>query len=103
MMIIIKSKMADFKKFIHKKYCRIIPKVFSSIMTIILCTLISSNSFAQSKEDTTDWRFHDDLLNHLVGKWNISGVVYGKANKESLEAEWVMDHQYLCIHEKGKE
>src|SRR4051794_18743525 len=99
----LKSKPADFKKFTYKKYCRNFSKAFLLIIAINLCLLMSFNSFAQTREDTTDWRFHDDLLNHLVGKWNVTGITYGEPNKETLEADWVMDHQYLRIHEKSKE
>jgi hypothetical protein len=70
------------------------------VTTTLFCTI---NAFTQNVEDTTDWRFHDDLLNHLVGKWDITGVMYGRADKGTLEAEWVMDHQYLRIHEKSEE
>jgi hypothetical protein len=60
------------------------------------------SSFAQNKEDTTDGRFHDDLLNHLVGKWTVSGVAHGETFQNlTLEAKWIMNHQYLQINEKG--
>ena len=70
------------------------------VTTTLFCTI---NAFTQNVGDTTDWRFHDDLLNHLVGKWDITGVFYGRPDKGTLEAEWVMDHQYLRIHEKSEE
>jgi hypothetical protein len=72
-------------------------------LLLLMVTLISISSFAQTTEDTTDWRFHDDLLNNLVGKWDLNGIVYGRADTEMLEAEWVLNHQYLRIHEKSKE
>src|SRR6478672_4967495 len=70
---------------------------------LVIAALIAASSFAQKTVDTEDWHFNDDLLNHLVGKWNVTGITYGNPNKETIEAEWVMDHQYLRIHEKSKE
>ncbi len=68
------------------------------IIAIFICTSLS----AQNSVDTADHRFHDDLLNHFVGTWNVSGVVHGMQFQNlKLEATWVMNHQYLQIHEKG--
>jgi hypothetical protein len=71
-----------------------------SVLLIAAFSLLST--FAQNAEDTTGGRFHDELLNHLVGKWTVSGVAHGEAFKNmTLEAEWIINHQYLQIHEKG--
>ncbi len=69
---------------------------------LFITTLVTITSFAQNAEDTTDHRFHDDLLDHLVGKWDVNGIVHGMQFQHlSLEATWIMNHQYLQIHEKG--
>jgi len=70
---------------------------------IILASFFASTSFAQIAEDTTDGRFHDDLLIHLVGRWDVTAVVHGQKFTLNLEAEWVMNHQYLHIHFKSGE
>lgn len=68
---------------------------------LFIIALITVASSAQTK-DTTDGHFRDDLLDHLVGKWNVTGIVHGmKFQNLSLEATWIMNHQYLQIHEKG--
>ena len=102
-MIIGKSKMADFKKFSYKKYYRSILKVLTSITMIIYIGTYYIPSFAQNAEDTTDGRFHDDLLNNLVGKWDVTAIAHGEKFTLNLEAEWVMNHQYLHIHFKSHE
>lgn len=72
------------------------------IYILIITVFIYSSSLAQNAEDTTDGKFHDDLLNHFVGIWNVSGVVHGMQFQNlKLEATWTMNHQYLQIHEKG--
>ena len=69
---------------------------------LLISTLSFLTTFGQKAEDTTDGRFHDELLNNLVGKWTISGIAHGTAFQNlNLEAEWIMNHQYLQIHEKG--
>jgi hypothetical protein len=54
--------------------------------------------FAQNSGDSTR-RFYDDLLNNFVGKWDVDATVHGQKFTLYREAEWVMDHQYLRIHE----
>ncbi len=72
------------------------------IYFLLATVFIAGVSIAQNREDTTDGRFHDDLLDHLVGKWNVNGIVHGmKFQNLNLEATWIMNHQYLQIHEKG--
>jgi hypothetical protein len=78
-------------------------KTFISIILITLSALIISPTFAQTAEDSTDGRFHDDLLNHLVGKWDVAAMVHGQKFTLNLEAEWVLDHQHLHIHYKSHE
>jgi hypothetical protein len=78
-------------------------KAFMSIIVIALSALIISPTFAQSAEDSTDGRFHNELLNHLVGKWDVAAIVHGEKFTLDLEAEWVMGHQNLHIHYKSHE
>jgi hypothetical protein len=75
------------------------------IVTIILIFLstLSIRAFAQNTQDTTDWRFHDDLLDRLVGKWDVTSVAHGSPFTSALEADWVMNHQHLRIHLKSHE
>ena len=71
-----------------------------SLTTLFLFFVFSS--FAQKAENTSDGRFHDDLLNKLVGTWSVSGVVHGfRFGTMELNAEWAMNHQYLRVHEKS--
>ncbi len=60
-------------------------------------------SFGQVAEDGSDARVYDDLLDRLVGKWHVSAVVHGQKFTLDREAEWVLSHQYLRIHEKSRE
>jgi len=73
------------------------------IYFLFITALIYIPSFAHNAADTTDGSFHDDLLNNLVGKWDVAAMAHGESFTLNLEAEWVMNHQYLHIHFKSHE
>jgi hypothetical protein len=39
------------------------------------------------------------LLDHLEGKWTLQGPMAGRDAQHDVDAEWVLDHHYLQIHE----
>jgi hypothetical protein len=78
-------------------------KASISITIIALLTLVMNPTFAQSAEDSANGSFQNDLLNHLVGKWDVVAIAHGEKFIFNLKAEWVMNHQYLHIHFKSNE
>jgi hypothetical protein len=75
------------------------PKTFPLITVIIIGVRFVLTALAQ---DAVDGSFHDDLLDHLVGQWEISAVAHGRPpDKGILDAEWVLNHQFLKIHQQG--
>lgn len=44
--------------------------------------------------------FQHDLLDRMVGTWDLEGKVMGRAAHHQVIAEWVLDHRFLRIHEK---
>ncbi len=78
-------------------------KIFKSVMLIVISALLTIPTFAQGTADTVDGRFHDDLLNHLVGKWDVTSIAHGDSSTAVIEAEWVLDHQFLHYHFIGNE
>jgi len=44
------------------------------------------------------WR--DDLVDLMVGAWTLAGQVMGRDAHHDVQAEWVLNHQFLRIHEK---
>jgi hypothetical protein len=46
---------------------------------------------------------HDALLDNLAGHWVITGTIAGAAATHDLDAEWVLDHHYLRLHEVSRE
>jgi hypothetical protein len=70
---------------------------------IVLPPSFAPVALGQVAQDGSEARFHDDLLDRFVGKWEVSAVVYGQKFTLDREAEWVLHHQYLRLHEKSRE
>jgi hypothetical protein len=47
--------------------------------------------------------FHDELLDHFQGPWVLQGTIAGKETTHDLTNDWVLNHQYLRIHEVSRE
>lgn len=43
----------------------------------------------------------DPLLDKMVGHWTMSGKLLGKPATHTVDVEWVLNHQFLEIHEVG--
>lgn len=43
------------------------------------------------------------LLDHLAGKWLMEGTITGQPTRHDIDAQWVLDHHYLQIHEVSQE
>lgn len=41
--------------------------------------------------------FHDDLLDRLVGKWTLDREIRGTRAVDSVDAEWILNHQFLQV------
>lgn len=51
-----------------------------------------------SAQTPAEWR--DDLVDQMAGDWKLEGTVMGRAGHHDVRAEWVLNHQFLRIHEK---
>ena len=43
------------------------------------------------------------LLDHLAGRWVLRGEIAGKQTTHDVDAEWIIQHHYLRIHEVSRE
>ena len=60
-------------------------------------------SVQQSKPEPLDGPnriFRDGLLDNLQGRWKLTGIVMRSPREMDLSAEWVLNHQFLLVHEK---
>jgi hypothetical protein len=44
--------------------------------------------------------FQDEFLDKLVGHWNLTRKVRGTTEENKVDAEWVLEHQFLRLHMK---
>lgn len=43
-------------------------------------------------------RFEDARLDRLAGRWNVARTIRGEVVRNSLDAEWVLQHRFLRLH-----
>ncbi len=66
------------------------------LLIIVLATL--SSPLCLHAQSPVEWR--DDLVDHLVGTWKLEAEIMGREAHHEVEAEWVLNHQFVRIHEK---
>ncbi len=73
----------------------------ASILAAVFLCLAVVMGWAQDQEglDGPKYIFRDPLLDNMVGTWKVSGKVAGRNADQTVQAEWVLNHQFLRIHE----
>ena len=65
-----------------------------------LCLLFAAAS-ASAQAPTAPMA--DDFLDRFTGKWVLEGAILGRPTTHDVTVEWVLDHQYLRIHEVSRD
>jgi hypothetical protein len=65
--------------------------------TLCFVVLFATPAFSQQA------KFHDPLLDHLVGHWVLEGKIARGPATHDVSAAWTLAHQYLEIHEVSRE
>jgi hypothetical protein len=60
-------------------------------------TLLVCASFAIAQRPIP---LNDELADRLVGDWNLEGTVMGHPAHHRIRARWVLEHQFIEIHEQ---
>jgi hypothetical protein len=47
--------------------------------------------------------FTDSLMDRMVGTWVLRGTIAGGQTTHDVTAEWVLQHQYVRVHEVARE
>jgi hypothetical protein len=68
---------------------------------LLLLTLTALPQGGPDPLDGPNRQFHDDLLDNLQGHWKLKGNIVGHPGDAELDAVWVLNHQFLKLHEKG--
>jgi hypothetical protein len=88
----------------------------SGVPTIAACVLVlagcSTNHHASNSEpkgapgvsrETLSTSAAESLLNHMIGKWVLQGQMAGKETTHDIDAEWVLNHEYVRLHEVSRD
>ena len=70
------------------------------LLFIFFCCFNFAFSQDQSLSDGESAIFKDELLENLIGIWELTGVVAGDSVVNTFEARWVLNHQFLQLHYK---
>jgi len=62
---------------------------------LLIAILAPAYVVAQAPPEWTD-----DLADHMTGTWTLTGTVMGRDAHHDVRAEWVLNHQFLRIHEE---
>lgn len=67
-----------------------------ALFAIILS--LNSLSFGQDTLKCNPNRFEDDLLNKLVGQWELTGKISNRPIQNIFSAQWVLNHQFIELN-----
>jgi hypothetical protein len=62
---------------------------------LLIAAFVPIQTLAQAPPE-----WHDEFIDHLQGAWKLEGQVLGRLAHHDVVAEWVLNHQFLRIHEK---
>jgi hypothetical protein len=80
----------DLKRVFHERAFRI-----SAILALLALAAFSTS--AQQPKGK------DPLLDRLTGSWILQGTIAGHETTHDIESEWVLNHEYLRLHETSRE
>jgi hypothetical protein len=78
----------------------VLPRWFSALL-VFAFVLLPISAISQDF-DGPNHVFTDLLLDNMTGTWSLTGKVMGRTADHTVEAEWVVNHQFLRIHEKDR-
>src|SRR5271170_7891813 len=66
----------------------------------VIFALLLAVSFSATAQQATP---QETLLDHLAGNWILQGTIAGGETTHDIESDWVLNHEYLRIHETSRE
>ncbi|MGC2527638.1 MAG: hypothetical protein WA639_07810 [Candidatus Acidiferrum sp.] len=68
--------------------------------TFVILALIIMASFSASAQQPTH---PDPLLDRMTGHWILHGTIAGRETTHDIDSNWVLNHEYVRIHETSRE
>lgn len=77
------------------------PKLPKLLAACFLCLCFSLAAVSLAQQPATNAPL--ELLDHLAGQWVLQGTIAGKQTTHNVQADWVLKHEYLRLHEVSQE
>jgi hypothetical protein len=79
-------------------------RTFSATRVLSVVFLLALAGTASAEVDGRNTKTNDQLLENLVGTWDATGQVRGRAVENVFTASWVLNHQFVELHllDKGQ-
>lgn len=71
------------------------------IRRLIVTTVLFSGMGCSAQSQAADAQ--TQLLDHLAGRWVMSGTIDGKQTTHDVDADWVLKREYIRLHEVSRE
>lgn len=71
------------------------------LVLIFCCIVLLPLSIPSAAQETT--QDPTALLDHLAGDWVLAGTLGGKESTHDIQADWVLNREYLRLHEVSRE
>jgi hypothetical protein len=65
---------------------------------VIFFVLIMTNGFGQDTIKCNDNYFNDQLLDKIVGKWDLKGTIGNRPVVNNFSAQWILNHQFIELN-----
>jgi hypothetical protein len=75
-------------------------KTFLSLL-VLAVLIVGPAPAGSTAQSSAEWR--DDLADHMIGTWKMEGMIAGRDAHHEAEAAWVLNHQFVRIHEKTED
>ena len=72
------------------------------VVAVLCVTLLGAlrAGYAHERAQPDHARLDDALLQNLIGSWKVTRRIRGTVVGNTLEAEWVLQHQFVQLHMK---
>jgi hypothetical protein len=69
-----------------------------TVVAFVSAVLLASSAASARQSSTPPL-----LIDHLIGNWVLQGTIDGKQTTHDVDAQWVLGHGYVRMHEASRE
>lgn len=72
--------------------------MLKTLSVVLLASLVVLPAPAQETETDGQEALADTLLDHIEGRWKMTGTLLGEPVEYTLSADWVLGHQFMLLN-----